>query len=287
PRRAAGAPAQAVRPGGERPGPRGAAEPRPDDPRREGRRGALARATDDRGAADAVPRDPGRDEPARGVQRLRDGRGRARSRPGRGEDQREGPRAAPAEALAVRAGGDAPHGDGREDGAVPQGRAVRLGDREGGRPDRAQHAVVRPGRAAEAQRDRPPGRLAGADGPGCSVVTADDLRRAPGPGSGPGGAPTAIALSPILSARYRAQDLERVGAAAPGARIVTLSREGLTDEAVDDVEVLLRGWLSTDAFDRLLARAPRLTWVHSASAGVERALTPASRERGLVITNAR
>ena len=118
-------------------------------------------------------------------------------------------------------------------------------------------------------------------------MTAPELRRTAGPGSGPGGAPTAIALSPILSARYRQQDLELIRAAAPGARIVTLSREGLTDEPVDDVEVLLRGWLSSDAFDRLLARAPRLGWVHSASAGVERALTPAAAERGLVITNAR
>jgi len=118
-------------------------------------------------------------------------------------------------------------------------------------------------------------------------VTSDTPRRTAGPGSGPGGAPTAIALSPILSARYRAEDLERIRAAAPGARIVALSREGLTDEPVDDVEVLLRGWLSSDAFDRLLARAPRLNWVHSASAGVERALTPAARGRGLVITNAR
>ncbi len=118
-------------------------------------------------------------------------------------------------------------------------------------------------------------------------MTTGQLRQTAGPGSGVGGAPLAIALSPILSARYRAQDLERIRAAAPGARIVTLSREGLTDEPVDDVEVLLRGWLSSDAFDRLLARAPRLTWVHSASAGVERALTPAARERDLVITNAR
>jgi phosphoglycerate dehydrogenase-like enzyme len=118
-------------------------------------------------------------------------------------------------------------------------------------------------------------------------VTEGDLRRTAGPGSGPGGAPTAIALSPILSARYRAGDLEQIRAAAPGARIITLSREGLTDEPIDDVEVLLRGWLSSDAFDRLLARAPRLNYVHSASAGVERALTPAARERGIVITNAR
>jgi phosphoglycerate dehydrogenase-like enzyme len=50
---------------------------------------------------------------------------------------------------------------------------------------------------------------------------------------------------------------------------------------------MLRGWLSSDAFDRLIVRAPRLSWVHSATSGVERALTPASRERGLVVTNAR
>jgi phosphoglycerate dehydrogenase-like enzyme len=109
----------------------------------------------------------------------------------------------------------------------------------------------------------------------------------PGPGTGPGGAPTAIALSPILSARYRSRDLERIRAAAPGARIVMVSVEGLADGPLEDVEVMLRGWLSSDAFDRLLVRAPRLTWVHSATSGVERALTPASRERGLIVTNAR
>ncbi|MDQ6796313.1 MAG: D-2-hydroxyacid dehydrogenase [Chloroflexota bacterium] len=112
-------------------------------------------------------------------------------------------------------------------------------------------------------------------------------RRTAGPGAGPGGAPLAIALSPILAARYRSRDLERIRAAAPGARLITLSVEGLADGPLDDVEVLLRGWLSSDAFDRLLARAPRLAWVHSASAGVERALTPTARERGIVITNAR
>ncbi|HEX7950834.1 MAG TPA: D-2-hydroxyacid dehydrogenase [Candidatus Limnocylindrales bacterium] len=108
-----------------------------------------------------------------------------------------------------------------------------------------------------------------------------------GPGSGPHGAPTAIALSPILSARYRARDLERIRAAAPGAKLVMVSVEGLADGPVDDVEVMLRGWLSSEAFDRLLARAPRMSWVHSATSGVERALTPAARERGLVVTNAR
>ena len=107
------------------------------------------------------------------------------------------------------------------------------------------------------------------------------------PGRGPRGAPTAIALSPILSARYRSRDLERIRAAAPGARLVTVSVDGHADGPVDDVEVMLRGWLSSEAFDRLLARAPHLAWVHSATSGVERALTPAALERGLVVTNAR
>ena len=108
-----------------------------------------------------------------------------------------------------------------------------------------------------------------------------------GPGRGPGGAPAAIALSPILSARYRSRDLERIRAAAPGARLVTVSVEGLADGPVDDVEVMLRGWLNPDAFDRLLVRAPNLAWVHSATSGVEGALTPAAIERGVVVTNAR
>jgi phosphoglycerate dehydrogenase-like enzyme len=115
----------------------------------------------------------------------------------------------------------------------------------------------------------------------------EELRRVAGPGRGPSGAPAAIALTPILSARFRVRDLERIRAAAPGAQIVNVSTEGLADGPLDDVEVLLRGWLAADAFDRLLARAPRLAWVHSASAGVERVLTPAGRARGLVITNAR
>jgi phosphoglycerate dehydrogenase-like enzyme len=109
----------------------------------------------------------------------------------------------------------------------------------------------------------------------------------PGPGDGRNGGPAAIALSPILSARYRGRDLERIREAAPDARIVMISSEGHADGSLDDVEVLLRGFLTAETFDRVVARAPRLRWVHSASAGVERVLTPLSRERDLVITNAR
>ena len=113
------------------------------------------------------------------------------------------------------------------------------------------------------------------------------MRASAGPGRGPNGVPLAIAVSPILSARVRPRDLERIREAAPGSKIVNLSVEGLADGAVDDVEVLLRGWLVAEAFDRLLARAPHLTWVHSATSGVERALTPAARARDVLVTNAR
>ena len=107
------------------------------------------------------------------------------------------------------------------------------------------------------------------------------------PGTGPGGQPAASALTPILSARYREADLERIRTVAPDARLVSVSLEGLSDESLDDVEALLRGPLPAATFDRLLARCPSLRWVHSATAGVERVLTPAAAQRGLVITNAR
>src|SRR5207245_6644608 len=118
----------------------------------------------------------------------------------------------------------------------------------------------------------------------------DAMGAAAGP-AGPAGKSarpiTAVALSPILSARYRARDLERIREAAPEARLVMVSHEGLADGPLDDVQALLRGWISADAFDRVLAKAPQLAWVHSASAGVETVLTPSSRERGRVITNTR
>jgi phosphoglycerate dehydrogenase-like enzyme len=104
---------------------------------------------------------------------------------------------------------------------------------------------------------------------------------------GSGRDPAAIALTPILSARYREDDLARIRAAAPGARIVNVSLEGLADGPLDDVEVLLRGPMPSATFDRLVARCPSLRWVHSATAGVERVLTSSARERGLMITNAR
>jgi len=118
-------------------------------------------------------------------------------------------------------------------------------------------------------------------------MTGVAARPASDSGGQANGVPPAIALSPILSARYRRRDLDAIASAAPGSRLVSVSLEGLADGDLSDVEVLLRGPLPTIVFDRLLSRCPRLRWVHSATAGVERVLTPAAIERGLLITNAR
>jgi phosphoglycerate dehydrogenase-like enzyme len=76
--------------------------------------------------------------------------------------------------------------------------------------------------------------------------------------------------------------------AAPGSRLVPISPEGVAEESLQDVEVLLRGWsLEGPALDRIVGRAPKLRWIHSASVGVESILTPIMLMRGLTLTNGR
>ena len=82
--------------------------------------------------------------------------------------------------------------------------------------------------------------------------------------------------------------LRRIADAAPGARLVEVGFDGAVSEPLEDVEVLLRGWLlGSDQLDRLVSRMPRLRWIHSISVGVESVLTPIVRARGLVVTNGR
>ncbi|MGA2512296.1 MAG: D-2-hydroxyacid dehydrogenase [Candidatus Limnocylindrales bacterium] len=99
----------------------------------------------------------------------------------------------------------------------------------------------------------------------------------------------AIAISPVLIGRDPFWPMrDRILEAAPAARLIQVSLEGLADESLDDVEVLLRGWsLGGDHLDRLIGRAPRLRWIHSVSVGVESVLTPCVRLRNLTLTNGR
>jgi phosphoglycerate dehydrogenase-like enzyme len=99
----------------------------------------------------------------------------------------------------------------------------------------------------------------------------------------------AIAISPVLTGRDAFGSMrERILEAAPGTRLIPISPEGISDESLDDAEVLLRGWsLGGDPLDRLIGRAPKLRWIHSVSVGVESVLTPCVRLRGLTVTNGR
>jgi len=78
-----------------------------------------------------------------------------------------------------------------------------------------------------------------------------------------------------------------------GVRCVRIAADGRIhgeeDEAsvLEQAEVLLLGAVPASVLDHLVARAPRLRWIHSASAGVDRVTTSAVRERGLTVTNAR
>jgi phosphoglycerate dehydrogenase-like enzyme len=57
--------------------------------------------------------------------------------------------------------------------------------------------------------------------------------------------------------------------------------------AFGEAEVLLLGSVPASVLDHVVSRSPRLRWIHSAAAGVDRVATPVVRDRGLVVTNAR
>jgi phosphoglycerate dehydrogenase-like enzyme len=81
---------------------------------------------------------------------------------------------------------------------------------------------------------------------------------------------------------------QRILQVVPETHLVPVSAEGIADEPLDEVEVLLRGWtLGGDQLDRFVGRAPKLRWIHSVSVGVESVLTPCVRLRGLTVTNGR
>lgn len=79
--------------------------------------------------------------------------------------------------------------------------------------------------------------------------------------------------------------------AVPGVVVTLISRDGLAhgdaEASLAEAEVLLRGGIGAAALDHVIERAPGLRWIHSISAGVDKVVTPLSRQRGLQVTNAR
>ena len=99
-----------------------------------------------------------------------------------------------------------------------------------------------------------------------------------------------VLATPIFGAPLASEQVAQIEA-VPGVRVVAISREGTVH---DDAEasfgaarVLLRGGVPASVLDHVISRAPRLEWIHSFSAGIDRVATPAVRERGLTVTNAR
>jgi phosphoglycerate dehydrogenase-like enzyme len=120
-------------------------------------------------------------------------------------------------------------------------------------------------------------------------MSAQNVTGVVGPGHGPGGSPLAIAISPVLTGRDAFDAMrQKILDAAPGSRLIPVSAEGVADEPVGEVEVLMRGWsLGGDALDRFVGRASKMRWIHSVSVGVEAILTPVVCLRGLTISNGR
>ncbi|MEO7334146.1 MAG: NAD(P)-dependent oxidoreductase, partial [Gemmatimonadales bacterium] len=99
-----------------------------------------------------------------------------------------------------------------------------------------------------------------------------------------------ILATPIFGAPVSAEHVAQMEA-VPGVRVVQMSADGLVhDDAEQNLaaaRVLLRGGVPASVLDHVIGRAPRLEWIHSFSAGVDRVATPAVKTRGLTVTNAR
>lgn len=86
----------------------------------------------------------------------------------------------------------------------------------------------------------------------------------------------------VVGAKLDASHLARLRAAAPEAEIVLAADEAALLRAAPRADALLGVWgISAD----LLAAAPRLRWIQTTGAGVERLLIPELLARDIVLTN--
>lgn len=99
--------------------------------------------------------------------------------------------------------------------------------------------------------------------------------------------------TPVFGAPLDAEAIERIES-VPAVRFVQMARDGRVhadaagaEADLANARVLFRGGTPTSVLEHVLARAPKVEWIHSFSAGVERVATPLVRERGVLVTNAR
>jgi phosphoglycerate dehydrogenase-like enzyme len=100
-----------------------------------------------------------------------------------------------------------------------------------------------------------------------------------------------VLATPILGVPLSRELVERIES-VDGVECISIAADGqmhgeADDSAFNRAEVLLVGSVRAAVIDLVVSRAPRLRWIHSAAAGVDRLSTPIVRERGLTITNAR
>jgi phosphoglycerate dehydrogenase-like enzyme len=100
-----------------------------------------------------------------------------------------------------------------------------------------------------------------------------------------------VLATPILGAPLSRELVARIEA-VDGVRCERIAADGRihgdADESVfAEADILLLGAVPASVIEHVIMRAPKLRWIHSASAGVDRISTPAVRGRGLVVTNAR
>jgi phosphoglycerate dehydrogenase-like enzyme len=103
--------------------------------------------------------------------------------------------------------------------------------------------------------------------------------------------PLTVLATPILGAPLSRELVARIEA-VDGVRCARIAADGrihgdADESAFGEAEVLLLGSVPASVLDHVVSRSPRLRWIHSASAGVDRVTTAAVRERGLIVTNAR
>jgi len=104
-------------------------------------------------------------------------------------------------------------------------------------------------------------------------------------------ATTTVLATPILGAPLSRDLVARIEA-VEGVACIRIGADGRVhgeehESAFEIAEILLVGSIPAAVLDHVVGRAPRLRWIHSASAGVDRITTGLVRERRLTVTNAR